>query len=94
MEVIFSVGRHQRSGWPISSDRWKVPCRVRDLHPEAATYDGAAESLQTVWVAVRASPRSVLEKTTIADIVSGHLPRSIPALNADPDSWISRPARY
>lgn len=27
MEVIFSVGRHQRSGWPISSDRWKVPCR-------------------------------------------------------------------
>jgi Rrf2 family protein len=67
---------------------------VRGLRPEAATYEGAAESLQTVWVAVRASLRSVLEKTTIADIVSGRLPRSIRALAADPDSWISRPARY
>ena len=67
---------------------------VRGLRPEAATYEGAAEGLQTVWVAVRASLRSVLEKTTIADIVSGRLPRSIRALNADPEAWISRPARY
>jgi Rrf2 family protein len=67
---------------------------VRGLRPEAANYEGAAESLQTVWVAVRASLRSVLEKTTIADIVSGRLPRSIRALTADPESWISRPARY
>jgi Rrf2 family protein len=67
---------------------------VRGLRPEAATYEGAAESLQTVWVAVRASLCSVLEKTTIADVVSGRLPRSIRALTADPDSWVSRPARY
>jgi Rrf2 family protein len=67
---------------------------VRGLRPEAATYEGAAESLQTVWVAVRASLRSVLEKITIADIVSGRLPRSIRALTADPDSWKSRPVRY
>jgi Rrf2 family protein len=67
---------------------------VRGLRPEAATYEGAAESLQTVWVAVRASLRSVLEKTTIADIASGRLPKSIRALAADPDSWISRPLRY
>jgi Rrf2 family protein len=67
---------------------------VRGLRPEAAIYEGAAESLQTVWVAVRASLRSVLEETTISDIVSGRLPGSIRALTADPDSWISRPARY
>jgi Rrf2 family protein len=67
---------------------------VRGLRPEATTYEGAAESLQTVWVAVRASLRSVLEKTTIADVVSGRLPRSIRSLTADPDSWISRPDRY
>jgi Rrf2 family protein len=67
---------------------------VRGLRPEAANYEGAAESLQTVWVAVRASLRSVLEKTTISDIVSGRLPRPIRALATDPDSWISRPARY
>jgi Rrf2 family protein len=67
---------------------------VRGLRPEAATYEGAAESLQTVWVAVRASLRSVLEKITIADIVSGRLPKPIRALVAEPDSWVSRPARY
>jgi Rrf2 family protein len=67
---------------------------IRGVRPEAATYEGAAESLQTVWVAVRAGLRSVLEQTTIADIVSGRLPRSVRALTADPDSWVSRPARY
>jgi Rrf2 family protein len=45
---------------------------VRGLRPEAASYEGAAESLQTVWMAVRASLRSVLEKITIADIVNGN----------------------
>jgi Rrf2 family protein len=64
---------------------------VRGLRPEATTYEGPAESLQTVWVAVRSSLRAVLEKTTIADIVSGRLPRTIRALTAEPDSWISRP---
>jgi Rrf2 family protein len=66
---------------------------VRGLRPEAATYEGAAESLQTVWVAVRASLRGVLEKTTIADIVSGRLPKSIRSLTAVPDAWLSRPPR-
>jgi Rrf2 family protein len=66
---------------------------VRGLRPEATFYEGPAESLQTVWVAVRSSLRSVLEKTTIADIVSGRLPRSVQALTAAQDSWISRPVR-
>lgn len=66
---------------------------VRGLRPEATTYEGAAESLQTVWVAVRASLRSVLEKTTIADIVSGRLPKPVRALVAEPDSWVSRSAQ-
>lgn len=66
---------------------------VRGLRPEAATYDGAAEGLKTVWVAVRASLRSVLEETTIADIVNGRLPAPVRKLTADPDSWVSRPAR-
>jgi Rrf2 family protein len=66
---------------------------VRGLRPEAATYDGPAESLQTVWVAVRASLRMVLETTTIGDIVSGRLPKSIRSLTVDPDSWVSRPPR-
>ena len=66
---------------------------VRGLRPEAATYEGSAEGLRTVWVAVRASLRSVLEETTIADIVSGRLSKSARRFAADPDSWTSRPAR-
>jgi Rrf2 family protein len=66
---------------------------IRGLRPEEATYEGAAEGLQAVWVAVRASLRSVLEMTSIADIVSGRLPKSIRALTSDPESWISRPSR-
>jgi Rrf2 family protein len=62
---------------------------VRGLRPEAANYEGAAEHLQSVWVAVRASLRAVLEHVTIADIVSGDLPRSILKLTTDPDAWLS-----
>lgn len=64
---------------------------VHGLRPEEAKYKGSAESLQTVWVAVRASLRFVLEETTIADIVNGRLPNPIRALAAEPDSWTSRP---
>ena len=63
---------------------------VRGLRPEAANYEGSAEHLQEVWVAVRASLRSVLERVTIADIVSGNLPKSVQKLTTDPDSWQSR----
>ncbi|HEX3566023.1 MAG TPA: Rrf2 family transcriptional regulator [Acidimicrobiales bacterium] len=61
---------------------------VRGLRPEAANYDGAAEHLQSVWVAVRASLRSVLESVTLADIVAGKLPKAIEKLTADPDAWV------
>ena len=57
---------------------------VRGLRPEAASYEGSAEHLQSVWVAVRASLRSVLEQVTIADIVSGELPRSVVKLTDRP----------
>ncbi len=60
---------------------------VRGLRPEAANYEGSAEHLQSVWVAVRASLRAVLEEVTIADIVSGHLPRSVVKLTTDPEAW-------
>jgi len=62
---------------------------VRGLRPEAANYVGAAEHLQDVWVAVRASLRSVLEIVTIADIVAGTLPGSVTDLTGDPDAWTS-----
>ncbi|HLI74062.1 MAG TPA: Rrf2 family transcriptional regulator [Acidimicrobiales bacterium] len=63
---------------------------VRGLRPEAARYEGAAEHLQEVWVAVRASLRGVLERVTLADIVAGKFPRSVTRMTEDPDAWEPR----
>jgi Rrf2 family protein len=60
---------------------------VRGDRPENAIYEGPAEHLQTVWVATRASLRSVLEHVTLADVVSGKIPKRIAKLADVPDAW-------
>ena len=62
---------------------------VRGFRPEATSYDGAAEHLQQVWVAVRASLRSVLEKVTLTDVITGDLPTNVKRLVTDPDAWVA-----
>ena len=47
---------------------------IRGERPENVSCRGAAEPLQRVWIALRANERAVLEKVTLADIVSGNLP--------------------
>ena len=61
--------------------------QVRGLRPESTEYVGAAENLQEVWVAVRASLRGVLESVTLAQVVEGKLPAPVRRLAADPDAW-------
>lgn len=63
---------------------------VRGLRPEDARYEGPAEHLRDVWVALRCSMRTVLESTTLADIASGQLPEPVTDLLASPDAWKSR----
>jgi DNA-binding IscR family transcriptional regulator len=53
-------------------------------------YKGAAEHLQSVWVAVRGSLRQVLEQVTLEDVVQGRLPDSVSALTQTPDAWNPR----
>ena len=60
---------------------------VRGLRPEVTNYAGSAKHLQEVWVAARASLRSVLENVTLAQIASGKLPKAIERLAADPSAW-------
>jgi Rrf2 family protein len=60
---------------------------VRGVRPQNLDYTGSAEPLQRVWVALRASLRGVLEDVTLADVVSGRLPRSVLALTDDPEAW-------
>ena len=61
---------------------------VRGEWPEAVEYQGTAEHLQEVWIAVRANLRAVLESVTLADIVEGQLPPSITELTQDPEAWV------
>ena len=60
---------------------------VRGVRSEQIEYQGSAERLRDVWVAVRASLRAVLETVTLADLANGELPPSVAALAADPDAW-------
>jgi Rrf2 family protein len=60
---------------------------VRGIRSEQVQYEGSAKPLRDVWVAVRASLRSVLEQVTLADLARGELPESVAALAADPDAW-------
>ena len=63
---------------------------VRDAAPEDVEYFGPAASLRDVWVALRASMRTVLEATTLADVASGKLPAGVRRLLREPDAWTRR----
>jgi Rrf2 family protein len=64
---------------------------VRGVRPESLEYAGSSESLRDVWVAVRASLRSVLEAVTLADVAGGELPPSVRELVSDPEAWAPHP---
>ena len=61
---------------------------VRGEWPEAVEYPGAAESLQQVWIAVRANLRAVLESVTLAHLAEGNLPKPVTILTQDPKAWV------
>jgi len=63
---------------------------VQSTPPEDIEYRGNAEHLQAVWIAVRASLRTVLEEVTLADLVSGDLPSVVGDLTASPGAWVAR----
>ena len=63
---------------------------VRGEAPEDVEYLGAAEHLQEIWIAVRASVRAVVEHVTLAELAAGELPPEIKRLGDDPEAWIRR----
>ena len=67
-----------RSRWPTSSARstghWP---RCGGCGPRRPATRVRPSTCRTVWVAVRASLRSVLEQVTIADIMAGDPPKSV-----------------
>lgn len=66
---------------------------VRDARPSDLQYRGTSAGLLDVWVAVRASVRSVLEETSLEAVLSGDLPAHVRALAESPAAWQSPEAR-
>jgi len=60
---------------------------VRGEAPESLTYAGTAAPLRDVWIAVRASLRSILEHVTLADVARNALPAVVTGPAADPLAW-------
>ena len=63
---------------------------VRGEPPESVSYVGAAEHLQTVWIALRSGIRGVLEHVTLSDVVNGSMPKHVTELAEEPDAWTRR----
>jgi Rrf2 family protein len=63
---------------------------VRGQPPQEVDYPGSAESLQQVWIAVRANLRNVLEHVTVADVASGTLPDEVLELTRAEEAWEAR----
>ncbi|GLX92210.1 MULTISPECIES: RrF2 family transcriptional regulator [Herbidospora] len=62
---------------------------VRGERPEHVGYTGAAQALQQVWIALRASERAILEEVTLDQIATGDLPKRVTDLSDDPSAWDS-----
>ncbi|HTR89708.1 MAG TPA: Rrf2 family transcriptional regulator, partial [Solirubrobacteraceae bacterium] len=60
---------------------------VRGLRPEEVAYKGSAESLQQVWIALRANLRKVLEHVTLAQVARGELPEEVLELTREEEAW-------
>jgi len=56
---------------------------VRDIGLGDLPYSGPTAALTDVWRALRASMRSVLEETSLADVAAGALPEHVSALAGD-----------
>ena len=56
---------------------------VRDIGLGDLPYSGPTTALTDVWRALRASMRSVLEETSLADVATGSLPRHVGKLAND-----------
>jgi Rrf2 family protein len=62
---------------------------VSGARPETLGFEGVAEPMREVWIAVRAALRGVLERVTLADVAAGNLPDHVRDLVSDEDAWVS-----
>ena len=89
-------------GWAIGRPAAEIPvaevirvlegplASVRGIRPHDLPATGVAEPFVSLWVAVRAALRSVLDRVTVADLAAGHLPPDVAALLDSADAWTER----
>lgn len=65
---------------------------VRDARPSELDYAEDKTALVSLWVALRASVRNVLEATTLDDLVFETFPPAVQVLLDDPKAWSSSSA--
>jgi Rrf2 family protein len=53
---------------------------IRGVRPEDVEYAGSARELRSLWIALRANMRAVLEHVTLADLARGELPEDVQRL--------------
>ena len=63
---------------------------VRGAPPEQIDYPENSRHVQSIWIALRASMRSVLEETSVEALVTGDLPPVAEELLARPGAWERR----
>lgn len=63
---------------------------IQDLPPEETHYDGAAEHLSDVWIAVRQTLRDVLEQVSLEQLARGELPAAVTSLLQEPGALVGR----
>ena len=88
---IVESRRGQAGGYLLARPAEAISiANVRGISPDALEYHGSAAKLREVWVALRASVRSVLEQVTLADVARGELPPLVGELTDDADAWVRR----
>lgn len=63
---------------------------IHELAPEETHYEGAAEKLRDVWIAVRQNLREVLEHVSLEELATGKLPPAVTELLDQPEAWVVR----
>ena len=63
---------------------------IQDLSPEETAYEGPAEKLRDVWIAVRQNLREVLEHVTLEELATGKLPPAVSSLLQEPGALETR----
>ena len=63
---------------------------MRGAAPADAEYDGAAEHMREVWIAIRSALRDVLESRTLAVALTVESDSPVAGLLARPGAWERR----